>query len=161
MNMDQVEWLVMNSQEIRRRSERVWRAIPEEYLNWRPDEQALSCGQMIRHVLEGEALYHQMLLARGTAHGQSLHNPYEGKPLLQVEGELQFAKPHREAYVQYITSKSSCELNELKIDRSDVGYVRTLGDMIMRIAYHEAVHTGQLLDYMRTMRSIVRTSGIK
>ncbi|MBJ8050318.1 DinB family protein, partial [Bacillus cereus group sp. N18] len=24
--------------------------------------------------------------------------------------------------------------------------------MLMRIAYHEGVHTGQMLDYMRTMK---------
>ncbi len=37
-----------------------------------------------------------------------------------------------------------------QIDRSESGYVRSLGDMLLRIAYHEAVHTGQLLDYLRT-----------
>lgn len=36
------------------------------------------------------------------------------------------------------------------IDRSDVGYRRLLGDMLLRVAYHEAVHAGQLLDYLRT-----------
>lgn len=31
-----------------------------------------------------------------------------------------------------------------------MGYIRDLGDMLLRIAYHESVHTGQLLDYLRT-----------
>ncbi|MED2149537.1 DinB family protein, partial [Bacillus thuringiensis] len=34
---------------------------------------------------------------------------------------------------------------------SDVGYTRNLGDMLMRMAYHEAVHTGQLLRDMRAL----------
>ncbi|MBM7542797.1 putative damage-inducible protein DinB [Amphibacillus cookii] len=25
-----------------------------------------------------------------------------------------------------------------------------MGDMLLHVAYHEAVHTGQLLDYLRT-----------
>ncbi|GIN66553.1 hypothetical protein J41TS2_19740 [Bacillus sonorensis] len=54
--------------------------------------------------------------------------------------------------MNYIKTLSVSDLENVQIDRSDVGYVRTLGDMLMRIAYHESVHTGQLLDYMRTMR---------
>jgi hypothetical protein len=32
----------------------------------------------------------------------------------------------------------------ISIDRSDVGYVRKAGDFILRMAYHEAVHAGQV-----------------
>jgi hypothetical protein len=40
-----------------------------------------------------------------------------------------------------------------KVDRSDVGYIRTFGDFILRIGYHEAVHAGQLLGYLRMMNA--------
>ncbi len=33
-----------------------------------------------------------------------------------------------------------------------MGYIRELGDMLLRVAYHESVHTGQLLDYLRTAK---------
>ena len=29
--------------------------------------------------------------------------------------------------------------------------VRTIGDFVLRMAYHELVHTGQLLSYLRRM----------
>lgn len=34
------------------------------------------------------------------------------------------------------------DLENIKIDRSDVGYTRNLGDMLMRMAYHEAYIQG-------------------
>ncbi|KGX84977.1 hypothetical protein N784_11420 [Pontibacillus litoralis JSM 072002] len=34
----------------------------------------------------------------------------------------------------------------------EFSYIKKLGDMLLRVAYHESVHTGQLLDYMSTMR---------
>jgi hypothetical protein len=44
---------------------------------------------------------------------------------------------------------SDDDLTTVAIDRSDVGYVRKAGDFILRIAYHEAVHAGQMLQYLR------------
>lgn len=49
-----------------------------------------------------------------------------------------------------IRSYSEEDLKNIKIDRSDSGYIRDLGDMLLRVAYHESVHAGQLLDYLRT-----------
>lgn len=48
-----------------------------------------------------------------------------------------------------VKSFSEKDLSNI-IDRSKVGYVRSLGDMLARIAFHESVHLGQLLDYLRT-----------
>lgn len=50
-----------------------------------------------------------------------------------------------------ISTFSDEDLTCIQIDRSDVGYIRSLGDMLMRIGYHESVHAGQLLQYLRTM----------
>lgn len=68
-----------------------------------------------------------------------------------LKRDLTFSRPYREQFLAYIKSISNYELENGKNDRSDVGYVRTLEDMLLRIAYHESVHTGQLLGYMRTM----------
>lgn len=143
--------IVFNFEEVRRRSIKVWKAIPPKMLNWKPDEDALTCAEMIRHILEGEFLYHQILLGRGSKALSNLFNPFENRAYTTVDDELAFAQPYREEFLQYIKSISISDLENIKIDRSDVGYVRTLEDMLLRIAYHESVHTGQLLDYMRTM----------
>ena len=149
--MKTTDFIIMNFEEVRRRSTKVWKAIPQQVLDWKPDQEALSCKEMIRHLLEGEFLYHQMLKGGGSKAVAKVSNPFEDKPFTTVEVELEFAKPYREDFLSYINSLSENDLDTIEIDRSDVGYVKKLGDMLLRIAYHESVHTGQLLDYMRTM----------
>lgn len=144
--------LVLNFEEVRRRSIKVWTSIPKEKLDWRPDSEAMTCGEMIRHVIEGEYLYHQILENHGSLSLDDLYNPYESKDFTTVEEELEFAQPYRQKFLNFIKSLNNDDLNNIKIDRSDVGYIRPLGDMLLRIAYHESVHTGQLLDYLRTAR---------
>lgn len=143
--------IIFNFEEVRRRSVKVWKEIPEHKLNWKPDEDALTCAEMIRHLLEGEFLYHQVLIGRGSNALSDLSNPFDGKNFTTVDNELIFAQPYREDFLEYIKTISNSDLENIEIDRSNVGYVRKLGDMLLRIAYHESVHTGQLLDYMRTM----------
>jgi uncharacterized damage-inducible protein DinB len=143
--------IILNFEEVRRRSIKVWKAIPKQMLNWKPDEEAFTCAAMIRHILEGEFLYHQILKGRGSEALTNLSNTFDSKEFTSVEDELIFAKPYREDFLKYIKTIHNSDLENIKINRSDVGYVRTLGDMLLRIAYHESVHTGQLLDYMRTM----------
>lgn len=149
--MNAIDLIILNFEEVRRRSIKVWKAIPQQKLNWKPDGNALSCAEMIRHVLESEYIYLQILIARGSTSLTNLSNPFDRKEFTTVEDDLAFAQPYREEFLNYIKSSSASDLETIKIDRSDVGYVRTLGDMLLRIAYHESIHTGQLLDYMRTM----------
>ena len=49
--MNEVELILLNLEETRRRSIKVWKAIPEHMLNWKPDDEAFTCAEMIRHVL--------------------------------------------------------------------------------------------------------------
>ncbi|MFS0781294.1 DinB family protein [Bacillus sp. 1P06AnD] len=149
--MNAMDLIILHFEEVRRRSIKVWKAIPEEMLNWKPDENALTCAEMIRHLLEGEFLYHQILIGRGSNALANLSNPFEDKAFTTVDNELAFAQPYRDNFLKYLKTVSISDLENIEIDRSNVGYVRTLGDMLLRIAYHESVHTGQLLDYIRTM----------
>ncbi|WP_067839390.1 DinB family protein [Amphibacillus sediminis] len=142
--------IILNFEEIRRRSIKVWTSIPDKVLEWRPDSEAMTCQDMIRHVLEGEYLYHQILENQMHSPIKNFYNPYQSKPFTTVEEELAFAQPYRQKFLSFVKSLSNEELKDILIDRSDVGYIRPLGDMLLRIAYHESVHTGQLLDYLRT-----------
>jgi uncharacterized damage-inducible protein DinB len=148
--MEITDLIILNFEETRRRSIKVWKSIPGDVLHWKPDEKALSCAEMIRHILEGEFLYHQILKGKGSQALVNLVNPFEGREFLTVDVELDFAQSYRNDFLNYIKLLKKEDL-AVDIDRSNVGYVRKLGDMLLRIAYHESVHTGQLLDYMRTM----------
>ncbi|MFD1735328.1 DinB family protein [Bacillus salitolerans] len=146
--MNSIELITLNLEEVRRRSCKLWRSVPNEYLHWKPDQEALSIIEMIRHTLEAEHYYHLAILNRGSL--KDYHSPYENRVFQYVEELLEFSQPYREEFLQTIHSFNESDLSNIHIDRSDVGYVRKLGDMLLRIAYHESIHTGQLLDYLRT-----------
>lgn len=149
--MNATELLIFNFEEVRRRSIKVWKAIPEEDLFWKPDPEAMSGFEMIRHVLEGENIYHQLILKKGVL--GNYESPLTGNPFTTVDDELKNAQPYREKFLKMVHSFSAKELDEVYITRKEKNQHRKLGDYLLRIAYHEAVHTGQLLDYLRTMNS--------
>lgn len=108
----------------------------------------MNCLEMIRHVLESEHYYHLAIRNRGSL--TVYNSPYENRPFISVQNELDFAETHRREFIDTIKSFSEEDLENIKIDRSESGYIRGLGDMLLRVAYNESVHTGQLLDYLRT-----------
>lgn len=140
------ELLCLNLTETRRRSIRIWQAIPAALLGWRPDPNAMSCFEMVCHVLEADYLYGQILRERRSYTGIS---PYADHQFEDLESALAFARPYRESLFETVRQLSDEDLNTIEIDRGDVGYVRRAGDFILRIAYHEAVHAGQVLQYLR------------
>ncbi len=62
--MNSIELLKLNLAEVRRRSIKVWLEIPEDTLHWRPDSEAMTCLEMVRHVLESEHYYHMAIKNR-------------------------------------------------------------------------------------------------
>ncbi|MGD6855891.1 DinB family protein [Bacillus infantis] len=146
--MNSIDLVILNLNEVRRRSIKVWTTIPDEKLFWKPDNEALNCLEMIRHVLESEHYYHLAIKNRGSL--TAYDSPYENRPFISVQNELDFAETHRREFIDTIKSFFEEDLENIKIDRSESGYIRDLGDMLLRVAYHESVHTGQLLDYLRT-----------
>ncbi|MBU7592809.1 DinB family protein [Metabacillus halosaccharovorans] len=146
--MNSIDLILLNFKEIRRRSINLWMSIPEEKLLWKPDNKAMNCIEMIRHVLESEHYYHLAIQNRGSL--SNFNSPFENRPFTSVNAELEFAEPYRNQFMDTIKEFSQEDLKNIMIDRSDSGYIRNLGDMLLRVAYHESVHTGQLLDYLRT-----------
>jgi len=145
------ELLILNFEEIRRRSIKLWKGIDESQLYWKPDDGAMSCGEMIRHVLESENIYHHIILHKGVL--GNYESPLTGNPFVSVDEELKNAQPYREKFLRMIHGFTQKELEEIEIIRKEVNQRRKLGDYLLRVAYHESVHAGQLLDYLRTIRA--------
>ncbi len=82
---------------------------------------------------------------------QDFVSPFELEtlPLVSVEEEIARAEPVFAAFLEYVAQISDADLKGRIIDRSSIGYERTVGDMLARVAYHDSVHTGQLLQLMR------------
>ncbi len=147
--MNSIEIILLNFSETRRRSINLWNGIPTKYLNWKPDEDAFTIIEMIRHVLEGEHLFHKIIERRGNL--GSYQSPWKQLEYVDVKTELLFSQKYRDAFLNMINNLSESELKTVRIERSEVGQSKKLGDYLNRIAYHESVHTGQLLSYLRTI----------
>jgi hypothetical protein len=100
-------------------------------------------------VLESEHIYHIIVNNRGNL--GDFTSPWEGKPYTTLQDEINFAKLYREQFFETIRSFTPEELNSIEIIRADKGQRRRLGDYLLRIGYHETVHTGQMLSYFRTL----------
>lgn len=151
--MTPTDVLLLNLEEVRRRSLIVWQSISPHQAQWKPSADSRSCIEMVRHIFKAEWNYTRILQT-----GISLDSddsPYNSRPLTDINLELEFAAPYRREFLDLIGSYTPTQLVENKIDRSDAGYVRALGDFILRIGYHEAVHAGQLLSYFRMMEAPV------
>lgn len=140
--------IVYNFKETRRRSIKCWRAIPNEMLDWKPDGEAMSFGEMIRHTWTAVYWYHRIFMNGGSLQEEE-SGPFDGIPVTAAETEIELSEPYFENFIAYVSGLTDEEIATAMIDRTNVGYRRTLGDMLLRTAYHESVHTGQMLQYMR------------
>ncbi len=148
--MTPTELITLNFEEIRRRSIILWKAMPEPLFYWQPDATAINSIQMVRHVLESEHDFHRIIENRGSA-GLAFTSPWENKPLVSITEEIEFAEPFRLQFLSYLQSFSTGDLSEIIITRTELGQTKNLGDYLLRVAYHEAVHSGQFLSYLRTL----------
>ena len=143
------ELIILNYEEIRRRSIKLWNGIPEKFYHWQPDKDAMSLIETVRHVLESPFIYQQIIKNRGDK--GNLISPWEARPYTNIADEISFAQPYREDYLEMVRSFTPQDLLEIEIIRPELGQRRKLGDYLLRIAYHEAVHAGNILSYLRTL----------
>ena len=147
--MNSIEIILLNFSETRRRSIKLWEGIPDEYLNWKPDKDAFTIIEMIRHVLESEHLYHKIIENRGDL--GDYPSPWKELEYAGLKNELNIAEKYRINFLDMIRELTEDDLENVKIERREVGQSKKLGDYLNRIAYHESVHTGQMLSYLRTL----------
>jgi len=146
--MNAIQLITLSFSETRRRSIKLWTGIPKEHYHWKPDKDAMSLIETIRHVLETEHFYHIIMQRRGNL--DAYQSPWLDQPYTSLAAELKFAEPYRNSFLEMIAALKTEDLTNIIINRTEVNQKKQLGDYLMRTAYHEAVHTGQLLDYLRT-----------
>ncbi|WP_431167484.1 DinB family protein [Tenacibaculum halocynthiae] len=147
--MNSKKIILLNFKETRRRSINLWNGIPLEYLNWKPDQKAFTCIEMVRHVLEAEHLFHTVINNRGNL--GTYISPWKNLEYINVTHELRFAENYRNDFFSMIENLNELDLEKITINRTEVNQHKKLGDYLNRMVYHEAVHTGQLLSHLRTL----------
>lgn len=78
-------------------------------------------------------------------------SPWKALEYSDLEYELDIAKQYREHFLDMIEGLIEQDLEEVMIERHEVGQLKKLGDYLNRIAYHESVHAGQMLSYLRML----------
>ncbi len=146
--MTQTELILLNFEEIRRRSTMLWKGLPEQYYFWKPDPDAMSALEQVRHVLGADYGWN-IIINRGDM--STYQSPWEGRPYTNLDDELEFAKPYRQRFLDSVRSFSATDLATIDVIHPGNGQKKNLGSYLMRIGYHEAVHAGQFLSYLRAM----------
>ncbi|EID72397.1 DinB family protein [Imtechella halotolerans] len=146
--MTKQELLIFNLTEIRRRSILLWEGLLPENYDWRPDPKAFKASNMIRHVLSADYGWNKIIKGEDMTAYQA---PLENVPFVDLMTELELTQSFREDLLQTISNFSEEELLELNIIHPGTGQKRILYDYILRIGYHESVHAGQFLAYLRAM----------
>lgn len=149
MAMTTTESIILNFEEIRRRSIKLWAGLTPEFYQWQPDSKAQSCIGMIRHVLETENIYRLIIINKG-GDADDFVSPWKNRAFTDLQNELEFAKSYRQNFLETIRGFTPDELGSIEIVRKEKK-TRSLGDFLNRCAYHESVHAGQFLSYLRTL----------
>lgn len=146
--MPQSNLILLNFQEIRRRSIELWSALPASHYHWKPDEEAFTALEMIRHVLEADFGWNMIITQQDMT---NYCTPWKNKPFVSVQDELNFAKPYREKFLETVRNFSEKEIAETEIIHPGNGLTKNLAQYLLRIGYHESVHAGNFLMYLRAM----------
>lgn len=146
--MSQAKFILKHLENTRRRSLMLWRSLPPSQFHWRPDPEAQSAAEMIRHVLTADHGWLQII--RG-ADMRGYQSPWADLAIESLDQELALAEEHRQAFLDQISHYSDQELSESQVYHPGVPEAKILGDYLLRTAYHESVHAGQFLTYLRLM----------
>jgi uncharacterized damage-inducible protein DinB len=118
---------------------------------WKPDPEAENAMQMIRHVLASDEWFRVIITTNGdvSKYDSSVWE-YGSRPYKSLDDELEFSKPYRERYLQLVKSYSPDDLENITVTYGK-RQPRKLCDFLLRAAYHESVHAGNFIAYLRAM----------
>jgi hypothetical protein len=133
------KYIIQNLIAARQKSTLVWNAIPKTHYLWKPDENAMHLLESIRHVFTAQHWFYNLIISRGNV--ASFTMPVENIPFSKYTNQ----------FMNFIENCSDEDFENININRTDKVFNMKLGDFLLRAAYHEATHTGQLLAYLRTL----------
>lgn len=148
--MTQTELLLINFEETRRRSIMLWSALPEDKYFWKPDDDAENAMQVIRHVLSSDEWFRYIIVNNGDVSKYDNSIWDDSRPYKSLHDELHFSNPYRENFLDLVKSYTPGDLCSIMVTYGN-RKPRKLGDFLLRAAYHESVHAGNFIAYLRAM----------
>jgi uncharacterized damage-inducible protein DinB len=150
MDMNSLELFLLDYKECRRRFLITAAAFPDDLLTWKPDMEALTVGEIIRHVLLHDLGWLMILKDHRLPTEEELGH-LSTSPYTNLQDEVDRAVVFHEEFIEYVSSLNVNDLGTTMIDWPHKPIRRSLGDTLERKSYHDAVHTGQLLQYLRML----------
>ena len=151
--MELKEFFLKQKQAIRGRTRQVTSLVRPEQMDWRPEREALSIGELLRHLwvseegvrrtaLEGDFAYYERRIPEGL-------RAVLGAPR-SLEDELHdLERVHEETL--WAVADLAEERWEEECVHEGLGYRRKVGVILMGINEHEIHHRAQLMTYLRIL----------
>ncbi|MHC0037681.1 DinB family protein [Pseudoneobacillus sp. C159] len=149
--MNSLELFLLDFQECRRRFLMTAAAFPDDLLCWKPDKNAQSVSEIIRHVLLHDFYWLMILKEERLPTAEELQHLAK-KPFTNLQDEIGWSRVYQNQFSEFIKTLDVNELGTRYISWPHKPIRRTLGDTLERKSYHDAVHTGQLLQYLRMLQ---------
>jgi uncharacterized damage-inducible protein DinB len=153
--MNLQEFFLKQKEASRARTRQVFALLQEDHMTWRPVPDALTVGEMLRHMwvsedgvrrvaLEGDFAYYEKRIPQGLS-------AVIGKP-----GELsaEIAEIER-THAETLTAAAQFPLERWEEERVDegLGFRRKIAVILFGIHEHEVHHRAQLMTYLRMLGS--------
>lgn len=147
------EFFLKQKPAIRKRSEEVFALLRPEHMAWKPEKDALSVGDMLRHLwvseegvrrvaLDGDFAYFETRIPEGLA-------AVLGKTGSLDEELKNIERVHRETLAA--VAAHPAELFEEERAHAGIGYRRKVSVILFGINDHEIHHRAQLMTYLRML----------
>jgi hypothetical protein len=147
------EFFLKQKEAVRKRTLEVLALLGPGHLSWRPEKDALSVGEMLRHAwtseqgvrraaLDGDFAYYETRIPKGLS-------ALIGTPS-SLEEELEnIGRVHRETLAA--VAAIPAEIFDKERVHAVLGFRRTVAVMLFGINEHEVHHRAQLMTYLRML----------
>jgi uncharacterized damage-inducible protein DinB len=153
MNTTLKDFFLKQKEAIRKRSDEVFALLRPEHMEWKPEKNALSVGDMLQHlwvaeegvrrvVLDGNFAYYETRIPKGLA-------GVLGKTGSLEEELKNIERVHRETLAA--VAAQPADLFEEERAHSGIGFRRKVAVILFGINDHEIHHRAQLMTYLRIL----------
>jgi uncharacterized damage-inducible protein DinB len=153
MNTTLKDFFLKQKEAIRKRSDEVFALLRPEHMEWKPEKNALSAGDMLQHLwvaeegvrrvaLDGNFAYYETRIPKGLA-------GVLGKTGSLEEELKNIERVHRETLAA--VAAQPADLFEEERAHSGIGFRRKVAVILFGINDHEIHHRAQLMTYLRIL----------